>query len=52
MTVDSVSSLLVDLLQNIPEVVCAYELDVVGDKMAAAVNKLLPPATNTIFRKP
>ncbi|MBD2296822.1 plasmid recombination protein [Anabaena sphaerica FACHB-251] len=45
MTVDSPRSLPVDLLQDIPEVVCAYDNDSAGDEMAGVVGELLPQAT-------
>lgn len=45
MTVDSPRSLPVDLLQDIPELVCAYDNDSAGDEMAGVVGELLPQAT-------
>ncbi|WP_016948704.1 MobV family relaxase [Anabaena sp. PCC 7108] len=45
MTVDSPRSLPVDLLQDIPEVICAYDNDSAGDEMAGVVSELLPQAT-------
>ena len=45
MTVDSPRSVPVELLQDIPEVVCAYDNDTAGDEMAGAVGELLPQAT-------
>jgi cell division protein FtsB len=45
MTVDSPRSLPVDLLQDIPELVCAYDHDAEGDTIAKAVSELLPQAT-------
>lgn len=45
MTVDSPRSLPVDLLQDIPDVVCAYNNDATGDTTARAVRELLPQAT-------
>ncbi|MBD2296931.1 plasmid recombination protein [Anabaena sphaerica FACHB-251] len=45
MTVDSPRSLPVELLQDIPEVICAYDNNAAGDEMAGAVSELLPQAT-------
>jgi hypothetical protein len=45
MTVDSPRSLPVDLLQDIPEVICAYDNNSAGDEMAGVVSELLPQAT-------
>lgn len=45
MTVDSPRSLPVELLQDIPEVICAYDNDSAGEEMAGAVSELLPQAT-------
>jgi hypothetical protein len=45
MTVDSTRGLPVELLQDIPEVVCAYDNNAAGDEMAGAVGKLLPVCT-------
>ncbi|MBD2134278.1 plasmid recombination protein [Sphaerospermopsis sp. FACHB-1094] len=45
MTVDSPRSLPVELLQDIPELVCAYDNNAAGDEIAGAVSELLPQAT-------
>ncbi|WP_413176347.1 MobV family relaxase [Anabaena azotica] len=45
MTVDSPKSLPVELLHDIPDVVCAYNNDAAGDATARAVRELLPQAT-------
>jgi hypothetical protein len=45
MTVDSPRGLPMELLPDIPEVVCAYDNNAAGDEMAGAVGELLPQAT-------
>lgn len=45
MTVDSPRSLPVEFLQDIPELICAYDNDSTGDEMAGVVSELLPQAT-------
>ncbi|MGM3305126.1 MobV family relaxase [Anabaena sp. WFMT] len=45
MTVDSPRSLPVELLQDIPELVCALDHDAEGDAIAKAVGELLPACT-------
>jgi hypothetical protein len=45
MTVDSPRGLPMELLPDIPELVCAYDNNAAGDEMAGAVGELLPQAT-------
>ncbi|MBD2421856.1 plasmid recombination protein [Anabaena cylindrica FACHB-243] len=45
MTVDSSRSVPVELLPDIPEVICAYDNNAAGDEIAGAVGELLPQAT-------
>ncbi|MTJ47002.1 plasmid recombination protein [Dolichospermum sp. UHCC 0259] len=45
MAVDSPRGLPMELLPDIPEVVCAYDNNAAGDEMAGAVGELLPQAT-------
>ncbi|MDP5015825.1 MAG: toprim domain-containing protein, partial [Dolichospermum sp.] len=49
MTVDSPRSVPVELLQDIPEVICAYDNNAAGDEIAGAVGELLPQATRPEF---
>ncbi len=45
MTVDSPRGLPMELLPDIPELVCAYDNNAAGDEIAGAVGELLPQAT-------
>ncbi|MEA5554052.1 MobV family relaxase [Anabaena cylindrica UHCC 0172] len=45
MTVDSPRGLPMELLPDIPELVCAYDNNAAGDEIAGAIGELLPQAT-------